>query len=514
MKERATKSSTPPPAHGGSWWTRADYALLVTVAIFGFIVGWHFVTPYHSWGDDWAGYVLQARAIDASAISEEIARNGRLLRSGDKLLGPSAYPWGFPALLWLTGGAPGLSLALLKLVGVVSLAVAGAATFALGRFFMGRLPALIAVASGVLQPVLLLSVDDVLSDLPFLAIAMAALVVTVNQWRHGMLCGALRLELTAVIVVLTLLGYAVRSNGVVIPFVFGLAVLLLVYDGAVARARLMRIVVATAGCVVTLVVVYWTLLPDGSLYALSYLTGSPAVMAGRIRSFAGEATRFLPLAVSPRPLQLAGFGALLLLVAIAVREHRRIASIVIGYCLLHGLLLLVIDFNGSVRYLFPIVPPVAVLATAGAAQLLRRLPASSYFDTRSRAAAAGVLLAFVTLAQLGVAQAMSMGSAALNREYGPFSPSTEHAFRAAVAATRPGEQVAFFKPRAYRLLTGREAIVVAKPAGASRVPCHLLFLPSFDSAGRAQIAGNVLVRAGFSERYRNDQFALLCGRAE
>jgi hypothetical protein len=496
--------------HDGSGWTRADLALVAAVAALGAIVGWHFVTPYHSWGDDWAGYVLQSRALGAGTITDEIARNGRLLGSGDQVLGPSAYPWGFPALLWLTGGAPGLELPLLKLVGVVSLAVICATTYMLARFLMGRLPALLAVACGTLQPVLLLYVDQVLSDLPFLAISMTALVVTVAAWRHGMLRHEIRLDLVVAIVVLTLLGYSVRSNGVIIPLVFGLAVMLLVIDGAIARATVLRIGAAAVGCVAALAVAYWMLLPDGSLYALSYLTASPVAMAWRIRFFASESTQFLPLSVLPYALKLAAFAAALVLVSIAVWRHRRIASILLGCCVLHGLLLLVVNFNGSVRYLFPLVPPLFVLVVAGAVHLLRAVPLLRHFDGRGRTVAAGVLLACITVAQLWAAQRTSSHLSTLDRTQGPLSDSAARAFRAAAAAAGDGAQVAFFKPRAYRLITGREAIVVSRPARVAVVPCHLLFTGWGSASELGQVPGSTLLRAGFSERYRNEHFTLLC----
>jgi hypothetical protein len=495
-----------------AWRSPADVGVLLALALFGLAVGWHFVTPYHSWGDDWAGYVLQARAIDAGAIDDEIARNEDLLRSSDRRPGPSAYPWGFPALLWITGGASDLSLALLKIIGVISLALTCAATFALGRFFMSRVSALLAVAGSALQPVLLLSVDEIHSDLPFTAISTLALVVTVMQWQHGLTHRKLRMDLAAVIIGLTLLGYAIRSNGALIPVVYGLSVLLLVSDGAIARARLMRYLAAIATCVLAAVTAYWALVPDGSLYALSYVTASPALIVSQMQSVASESTRFSPLAFMPYPLQLLALGGGLFLVGIAVRVHGRIAWIVLGCCALHLLLLSMIRFPLTVRYVYPVVPPAAVLIVAGAVHLLRRSSLVVRSGAYARTVAAATLLASLTAIQLWAAGHESSPLVLSEREQGPFSVSAGRAFRAAAAATPAGRRIAFFKPRAYRLMTGREAIIVTDPARAAIVPCHLLYLPPTDDVVRVQVPESSLIQGGFVERYRNEHFALFCIR--
>jgi hypothetical protein len=486
--------------------------LTCAAALLGFFVVWHFVTPYHLWGDDWAGYVLQARAIDAGAITDEIARNARLLDSSDLRPGPSAYPWGFPALLWTTGGAPALSLALLKLVGVISFGITCAATFALARFFVGRMAAVFASAAVMLQPTLLLSADQILSDLPFMAISTVALVVTLMQWRNGMLHRRLRWDLAAVTVALTLLGYSVRPNGVVIPIVYGPAILLLAYDKALPRNVLIRYLVAIASCVVAAAIAYWAFLPDGSLYALSYLTASPERIARQLVAYGSEAAGFLPLTGLPRPLRLLGLIATLVSTAVAVRRYPRIGLVVLGCAALHLLLLAVIRFPVTTRYLFPVVPPIAVLAIAGAAHLLRGAVRALAIQARARGVAVAALLACMTTVQLWATQTMASQLVRMAQDQGPFSDSARSAFRAALDAIGPDAQVAFFKPRAFRLITGREAIVVTNPRRIASVPCHLLFLPPTSDAGSVQLTEGTLRGGGYIQRYRNEHFALFCGR--
>lgn len=489
---------------------RSDTLLLLVVGLLALAVGWHFVTPFHGWGDDWAGYVLQARAIESGAIADEMERNARLLQGGDRLLGPSAYPWGFPALLWMTGGATDLSLPAMKGVGAASLALTAAATFVLARLLMPSLPALIAVAGGVLQPILVLSVDEILSDLPFLAVSMLALVVTVLQWRHGQAHRTLRWDLTTAIVVLSVLGYSIRSTGVVIPLVYGLAIALLTVDGALPLAGAIRRLAWTAGCVLAAVLLYWVLIADGSLYALSYLSSSPTVIVGRLRFFAEQALLFAPFAHLPRPLQWLALAACLLLVVTAVRRGGRIALIVLGCCALHLVLLLAIDFVGYVRYLFPILPPVVVLTIAGAYWLAREWMPRFPRSASARGAVAIALLACIAGAQLWAAQADAARIGAQNREHGPMSTSALRAFAAAAAAAGPGGQVAFYKARAFRLLTGREAIVLTRPGRARRVGCHLLHLAPPGVAGGRQLPESALRDRGFAERFRNEHFALFC----
>ena len=92
-----------PPYDLASISLAAGLALLV----FGlWFVGW---TPTYFWGDDWAGYLMQARALVDGSVDQELALNTAAMHGSDVQIGPNAYPWGYPALLAIAGLLTGWS---------------------------------------------------------------------------------------------------------------------------------------------------------------------------------------------------------------------------------------------------------------------------------------------------------------------------------------------------------------------------------------------------------------------
>ena len=64
--------------------------LVLAIASVALAVFWK--TPGHSWGDDFAGYLLQANALLHGMPAEELQLNARLEAASDWRTGPDAYP--------------------------------------------------------------------------------------------------------------------------------------------------------------------------------------------------------------------------------------------------------------------------------------------------------------------------------------------------------------------------------------------------------------------------------------
>lgn len=181
-------------------------------------------TAYHAWGDDWAAYLLQARALAAGNAAGELTRNARLIALGEGAF-PSAAPWGFPALLAFVGGTVGWSFASLKLVGIVSVALAALFAFAIARFYLpvvtSALVALtLALSSGVLE-----HVDGLGSDVPFLAFSIAALFLIEWSMRGPDTRGQRAVLMVAIVVVATA-AFTIRTNGIFLFPCAGVGVLI------------------------------------------------------------------------------------------------------------------------------------------------------------------------------------------------------------------------------------------------------------------------------------------------
>src|SRR4051794_31942315 len=81
------------------------------------------LTTGHVWGDDFAGYILQARSLLDGRMREEIEENRFTVAHSDQRMAPVAYPWGTPLLLAPVLAARGLDLLALKHVNLLCFAL-------------------------------------------------------------------------------------------------------------------------------------------------------------------------------------------------------------------------------------------------------------------------------------------------------------------------------------------------------------------------------------------------------
>ncbi|MGX2983657.1 hypothetical protein [Helicobacter sp. 23-1045] len=100
-----------------------DLAIALILAIIALILcyakvidGWHF------WSDD-SAYISQAIALAQGKSADYINDNAFMMTKSDWLIGPSAYPWGFPALLAIAYKIFGLNIIALKMVNILCYAI-------------------------------------------------------------------------------------------------------------------------------------------------------------------------------------------------------------------------------------------------------------------------------------------------------------------------------------------------------------------------------------------------------
>ena len=80
------------------WVSKEGLAVILVIGLALVLASFH-LRLSHAWGDDFAGYLLQARSLVEGRPGAEVALNGELQALADWRVGPDAYPWGFPALL-------------------------------------------------------------------------------------------------------------------------------------------------------------------------------------------------------------------------------------------------------------------------------------------------------------------------------------------------------------------------------------------------------------------------------
>lgn len=434
------------------------------------------VSDYTPWGDDWAGYMLQAKALTEGRAAEELAENAVVISSSDVHLGPYAYPWGYPMLLAALGPLVGWDQQWLKLIGAASLLLLSVSSHALARQFFGAWGALAVTALATIQVTVIDAALLIASDLAYTATAVAGLALA-NRLYSTMLArgevSSLRVVLLAVVSVIS---FTIRSNGAVLPIAFVLAFLAAAVVSP-GRRRAILGEAMTVGLAVTAgVAIYFTVLPDGSLMHLNVLSFDPRVWVARARDHASSILEILP-----GGLESKGGAALLLLgvAAVAGRAASRhvMRLLAVGLFVLGHLALLTLfpAGNQGLRYYLPIITPALLIA----AVVLQE----AYLTVRARLGTDGGrrLLDRVAVASTAVvclASAVTMAAAlriSVERreaERGPYADST---LRMAeyVKALPPEVQVVFRKPRALRYLTGRRTFAVFLPQNLAVADCYV-----------------------------------------
>ena len=76
------------------------------------------VNQQHAWSDDTA-YLAQGIALANGTTAQYIADNTLMMTKSDWLIGPYAYPWGFPALLAPLYKIFGFNIVAFKSVGII-----------------------------------------------------------------------------------------------------------------------------------------------------------------------------------------------------------------------------------------------------------------------------------------------------------------------------------------------------------------------------------------------------------
>src|SRR5574339_631161 len=92
--------------------------LLFAIILISIIIGACTLTRGHTWGDDFAWYIMQAKSIFDGATDEFMEQSAFTNYQSTTHLGPLAYPWGYPLILVPVYAVKGISPLALKLPGL------------------------------------------------------------------------------------------------------------------------------------------------------------------------------------------------------------------------------------------------------------------------------------------------------------------------------------------------------------------------------------------------------------
>ena len=445
-------AGVPPDSAGmassPNWFSRLALPLILLIAI---LLAVSFLNNYQNWGDDWAEYILQAKAILDHSIAECIQQSSFMVRESAAEPGPVAYPWGLPVLLAAEGSVGPFNLHTFKLFNILILVLLVVSIYRLARRFLGNPQALAVASMFAFNPGFLHYCNHVLSELPFILASVCAFLVIENRNADGSSSARSQLLTGA----LAFAAFTFRSNGI------------LILAAATVREflHLSREKVWTRPALRTLV------LPYVSFFLLNVAWGLlfSGAGTGYFRVFQAFSTQTLITNVLNYPVSLFDFftagrhtgiiAAVLwpLVLWGAFKTWRRTAHLST-----YGLMTLVLYFvwpeGQGYRFMMPITPFLVILMVLGLEEIVHWKTAGKFGAIAARSVQYGWPVLFLLASSLLVA------TGRVPQEiWNPYDQSSSEMFQW-IKNNTPGDAViSFFKPRAMHLLADRLCLT-AMPA--------------------------------------------------
>jgi hypothetical protein len=427
------------------------YLILLLSLFLAALLALAFLNDYQNWGDDWAQYMLQAKAILAGDLRDCIQQNAFMMReSGSALsLGPVAYPWGFPALLALEGSLFSFDLQIFKTFNILIFLLLVIAIFWLARRFLTYAEALAAACMFAFNPVLLHYCNHILTELPFTLTSVCAFIAMEKRasGQHSTVPSRL------VIGALAFTAFTLRSNGIL---VLAAATVKEFLSNPIERRWHRAMLTAIVFPYITFFMLYaiWYFFFPGA--------GNEYLKMLRATSIDILITNMLTYTVSLFDFFTGGHYSTVMAILLgplvvlgAVRNWRRTA-----HFSTYGILTLALYFiwpgGQGYRYMIPLTPFLAIFMMLG-------------LDVFARAKTAGKigvlarLVQFATPISFLVVASVLVGSGKLPREkWNPYDQWSTAMFQWIRSNTAGDAVISFFKPRAMHLL-GERISLTATP---------------------------------------------------
>ena len=422
-------------------------AIIILSAILAFFV----LTKDHEWGDDWASYLMQAIAITKGETHEFIQRNTFTMRESTHFIGPDAYPWGFPALLAPFALVCGpLNIFCLKSINLIFWALFLWVFYALLARRLPPLEAALVLAVFAFSPLLLNFNNQLTSDIAFLFFSTLGLLLIVR--RNNISPYLLGLAL--------FFAFFVRTNGILLLPTFFLTQ---IFDWLQTRPRVILDLkrVLTNEAIPYLIFGLLTFLnlmlfPAGEGSHLEHLSLiSLSSLVDNVSAYFALPAYFF----SDLPHANILYGVLLPFILGGIVLNFKKDFPLIAYIFLSYALFILWPDQQGIRFLFPLLPLLVYFAyqgmTATFFALTSQFPRAGQWLTRGFWLLVIAVFAWTSLTAARDNLAQGRGP------YGnAFDPISIEMFEFIKSETSTDSVVAFYKPRALRLFTDRNSLLI------------------------------------------------------
>jgi hypothetical protein len=277
--------------------SRKDWMICFLIAFLGMAIASQSITPGHKWGDDYAGYLLQAIAIENCDMEGELNLNRSLLLETPYQIGPYAYPWGFPTLLWMASKIVGFDIYRLKFITqVVAVFFTGVFIFLLARFYLSPFLSALSTSLIIFQPFVIIFTNSLVADLPFLAISSLTIYL-IELFHRKFVCSLSKKSIFFIffIALLSIIAFSIKSNGAFLAPTHLAIGCLIFFQQHRNRPQLAISIVIFLIVYCIFLALYFKIFPDGSLVHANNLTVDSSSILRRLRETIGDFQRFIPI---------------------------------------------------------------------------------------------------------------------------------------------------------------------------------------------------------------------------
>ena len=422
--------------------------LLITIVLLSLVLGLAILNRGHDWGDDFASYIMQAKSIWTGTMPEFVEHNHFTISQSSIIIGPVAYPWGYPLILVPMYALKGVSALALKLPGLVLFQGFLVCLFFLTKNRLTRTESLLLVSLFAFNPLLVSFYNQILSDIPFLAFSTLALWLMIRddmrETRNAVLLG-----------VVTACAFFIRTQGILLLASYGVVEFFHLLknrtDHETAK-KIIRSLFLICGSFGLLWLVYALMFPDGGE---SYFA--------QYRNFQIAQARWLAVAYFQVFSEFFGktnawkylYYFLFIFFLIGLWIRRREETIFIVFLLIWMLLLVTWPAWQGPRFIFPLLPIFIYFVFQGVKTAVQKIPEKNRVWGQR-------VTALFWLVIIGIFLFRSGAGAYENLIRDRKAPDAFERFSMDVYEfirenTPPHSIIVFFKPRAMRLFTDRDS---------------------------------------------------------
>lgn len=433
--------------------------LLICIIVLSLLLGLAVLNRGHDWGDDFASYIMQAKSIWTGTMPEFVEHNRFTITQSSIVIGPVAYPWGYPLILVPAYALKGTSALALKLPGLMFFIGFLVVLFLLTKDRLTRTGSLLLVSLFAFNPLLVDFHNQILSDIPFLFFSTLALWLMVRRDRSNPRAAIL-------LGVVIAAAFFIRTQGILLLGSYGLAALFRLWKNRVDREvakSIIRALLLVCGSFGLLWLVYALIFPGGGeSYFSQYKDFRLEKVFGYLRGYFRVFSEFFGEAYGWEYLYYFLFAFFL----VGLWNRRKTETVFIVFYAVWMLLLASWPAWQGPRFIFPLLPVFFYFVFQGMEVVIQKFAEKPRAWIQRGATAFWLVIIGMFLFQSGV-QAWEN----LTQDRKPssaFEPFSMDMYEFIREKTAPESVIVFFKPRAMRLFTERDSYMALTCAELTR----------------------------------------------